>query len=299
MSEWLGLSMVKLSFKICSKAFALPSPAEMSPERVDTQIGKLWDRGVLRRRFKSLTKAEEKSTMSRAHFPIADGMEKKASEICGSVIRDKQVGFLCWYCDANLIEKGAEQVFVGINPGGGSKDDILDIQEGNLEKPYTYSGWNIWLDGQHHAYQQAVCRLFNVMHGPGWEQKLRSTACFNVFPFRSMEWKKLVREYRLWDPLAGWFHSVLVQINPKRIICSGNDNRLGPWAAIKKQLVTDRIFDTVPLWNNYKLKGRRIKYGRLAGTKVLGFPNFGRAKMGPILVQETTELVKTGLWTCE
>ena len=299
MGAWLGLSIVKLSLKVCSKACVLPSPAKMSTERVDTQIGKLWDRGVLRTRFKSLTIAEEKSTMSRAHFPIADPMEKKASEICGSVIRDERVGFLCWYCDANLIEKGAEQVFVGINPGGGSADDILDLQEGNLEKPYTISGWNIWLDGEHHAYKQAVCRLFKIMQGPGWKQKLRSTACFNVFPVRTMEWKALVREYKLWDPLAEWFQSVLVEIKPKRVICSGNDNSLGPWAAIKKQFKTDRIFDAVPLWSNYKLKGCRIKYGRQTGTKVLGFPNFGRAKMGPILVEETTKLVKTRLWTCE
>ena len=246
--------------------------------------------------------------MSREHFPTAARLEKKGRELCDPVIRNKKVGFLCWYCDANLIEKGAEQVFVGINPGGDSKDDDRDLKEGNLEKAYTIPEWNIWLDGEHHAYQKAVCQLFEAMHGPGWEQKLRFTACFNVFPFRSYKWKNLVRDYKLWSPLAGWFEAVLLQIKPKRIICSGNaapkrsasarPSNWGPWCAIKKQFKTDRIFDPVPLWSNYTLKGRRIKHGRLAGTTVLGVPNLGRVK-GPTLIKETQKLVKAGLWNCD
>lgn len=248
--------------------------------------------------------------MPREHFPATTYLEKKARELCYSVIQNERVGFLCWYCDANLIEEGAEQVFVGINPGGGAKDNLLDLQEGNLEKPYTISGWNIWLDGEQHDYQKAVCQLFEAMHGSDWSQKLRFTACYNVFPFRSYNWKNLVCNYDLWGPLAGWFASVLIQIRPKRIICSGNADlkqsqstrrpNMGPWAAIQKQFETRRIFASVPLWSNYTIKGCRIKQGRLAGTKVLGFPNLGRAKMGlPILVKETRKLVKAGLWTCD
>ena len=171
------------------------------------------------------------------------------------------------------------------------------MEEGTREKPYTIPEWNIWLDGEHHAYQKAVCQLFEAMHGPGWEQKLRFTACFNVFPFRSYEWKNLVRDYKLWSPLAGWFEAVLLRIKPKRIICSGNA-ACGPWGAIKEQFETDRIFDSVPLWNNYTLKGCRIKHGRLAGTTVLGVPNLGWVK-GPTLIKETQKLVKAGLWACD
>ena len=151
--------------------------------------------------------------MSRECFPTADRLEQKARELCSSVTQNEQVGFFCWYCDATLIEKGADQVFVGINPGGGRADDALDLKEGNPEKPYTIPDWNIWLDGEQHDYQKAVRRLFEAMHGPRWKQALRSTACFNVFPFRSRQWKNLVSHYELCNPLAKWFESVLIQIN--------------------------------------------------------------------------------------
>ena len=116
------------------------------------------------------------------------------------------------------------------------------------------------------------------MHDSGWERTLRSTACFNVFPFRTSEWKPPLKESGLWDPLAEWLESVLVQIKPKRIICNGNDESRGPWAAIKNRFETDYLFEKLPvsgLPENVKLKGLRIKRGPLAGTKVLGVPNLG------------------------
>ena len=83
------------------------------------------------------------------------------------MIRKERIGFHCWYCDANLIEKGSEHVFVGINPGGDRKDDDLDLKEGNLEKPYKIPGWNVWFDGEQHNYQQAVFQVFEAVHGSG------------------------------------------------------------------------------------------------------------------------------------
>ena len=144
-------------------------------------------------------------------------LQKKAEKRCSSVLRRADVhGFLCWYCDANLIQNGAERVFAGINPAGDSKDNAKDLKEGTREKPYTIPGWNIWLDGEQHDYQKAVRRLFEAMEGPCWGQALRSTACFNVFPFRAPKWKKLVSHYKLWNPLAKWFEEVLVQIKQKK-----------------------------------------------------------------------------------
>ena len=208
--------------------------------------------------------------MSRERYKAAVQLEKKAEKLCSSVLRRVDVhGFLCWYCDATLIEKGAEQVFVGIHPAGGPCDKAKDLREGTREKLYTIPGWNIWLDGEKHHHQKAVCRLFKKIHDSGWKRTLRSTACFNVFPFRTSKWAPPLRESGLWDPLAKWLESVLVQIKPKCIICNGNDENLGPWAAIKKQFEWDCLFDPVPLWSTYTLKGLEIKRGPLAGTKVL------------------------------
>ena len=51
--------------------------------------------------------------MSRERYKAALQLEKKAEKLCSSVLRREDVhGFLCWYCDANLIQNGAEQVFV-------------------------------------------------------------------------------------------------------------------------------------------------------------------------------------------
>ena len=86
-----------------------------------------------------------------------------------------------------------------------------------------------------------------------------------------------MRPSELWNLLAKWFESVLIQIKPKRIICSGNDKSRGPWAAIKKRFEWDCPFCD-SLGGSYALKGLRIKSGPLAGTEVLGIPNLGWSK---------------------
>ena len=81
--------------------------------------------------------------MSRKDFPIATAFEKTAKELSPE---ECFFGFLCWYCDANLIENGAKQAFIGINPAGKPNDADHDQEKGYPEKPYTDPGWNaFWI----------------------------------------------------------------------------------------------------------------------------------------------------------
>ena len=124
----------------------------------------------------------------------------------------------CWYCDARLIEDGAKLAFISVNPTGDQHDAAHDKKERYLDAPYEKRDplWNAWLDEEwpdgnpYHPYRERVHRIFKAMCGPGWEQVLRSTACFNVCPFRTVQTRHLPPA--LWSSSTEWFGKALIPL---------------------------------------------------------------------------------------
>ncbi len=154
--------------------------------------------------------------MSRQAFPGTITLERMAKLLSDYRLPKNVHGFKCWYCDARLIEDGAKLAFIGVNPTGDQHDAAHDKKERYLDAPYEKRDplWNAWLDEEwpdgnpYHPYRERVHRIFKAMCGPGWEQVLRSTACFNVCPFRTVQTGHLPPA--LWSASTEWFGKALI-----------------------------------------------------------------------------------------
>ena len=225
--------------------------------------------------------------MSRKDFPIATAFEKTAKELSPE---ECFFGFLCWYCDANLIENGAKQAFIGINPAGKPNDADHDQEKGYPEKPYTDPGWNAFLDTKWddwNPYQDSVPRLFEAMYGVGKSKRaLRRTACFNVCPFRTNNSAALPVELK--KASSQWFITVLKYVNPEFIICMGNAEASwsSPWAVLTRQFGIERRCPDRVSSLGYSLKDGTLESGPLEGVRVLGVPLSVLGKQASYLLPE-------------
>ena len=223
--------------------------------------------------------------MSRQAFPGTTTLERMAKLLSDYRLPKNVHGFKCWYCDARLIEDGAKLAFIGVNPTGDQHDAAHDKKERYLDAPYEKRDplWNAWLDEEwpdgnpYHPYRERVHRIFQAMCGPGWEQVLRSTACFNVCPFRTVQTGHLPPS--LWSSSTERFGKALIPVAPEFIICDGNGPSRSPWAVLKGRYGMEIVRDRKA---HPKEKGsRRVKEGRLkkapfAGARVLGVPSLSR-----------------------
>ena len=214
--------------------------------------------------------------MARKDFPVAIRFEQQDRRLAHGA-PDKVFGVKCWYCDASLIENGADRAFIGINPGGQKGDDIYDNKMGYLEAPYEENSFNAWLDEEWpkgNPHQKATRKLFQEMYGEErWEQVLRSTACFNTCPLRTSSAKDLPDS--LWNSSTEWVIEVMNQVRPQLIICNGSGKFRSPWSVITGHYGVDLVFDEEVQANGYLREGR-LKLAPLTDVRVLGLPFLNR-----------------------
>ena len=224
-------------------------------------------------------------TMSRQAFPGATTLERMAKLLSDYRLPKNVHGFKCWYCDARLIEDGAKLAFIGVNPAGDQHAAAHDKKERYLDAPYEKRDplWNAWLDEEwpdgdpYHPYQERVHRFFKEMCGPGWEQILRSTACFNVCPFRTVQPGHLPSF--LWSSSTEWFGKALIPVAPELIVCDGNGPSRSPWAVLKRRYGMEIVRDRKVHPNekgSLHVKEGRLKKAPFAGARVLGVPSLSR-----------------------
>ena len=214
--------------------------------------------------------------MARNDFPTAARFEQEARHLAQGAPAHTIFGVKCWYCDASLIESGAERAFIGINPGGKAGDDKYDEQMGYLEAPYEERSFNAWLDEEWpegNPHQRATRKLFQQMYGDRWESVLRSTACFNTCPFRTTSAKDLSGS--LWDASTKWVVEVMNQVRPQLIICNGSGKFRSPWSVITGHYEVDLIFDEEVQANGYLREGT-LQLSPLTNVRILGLPFINR-----------------------
>ena len=223
--------------------------------------------------------------MSRQAFPGATTLERMAKLLSDYRLPKNVHGFKCWYCDARLIEDGAKLAFIGVNPTGDRHAAAHDKKERYLDAPYEKRDplWNAWLDEEwpdgdpYHPYRERVHRLFKAMCGPGWEPILRSTACFNVCPFRTVQTGHLPPS--LWSSSTEWFGKALIPIAPEFIVCDGNGPPRSPWAVLKRRYGMEIVRERKVHPNergSFHVKEGRLKKAPFAGARVLGVPSLSR-----------------------
>ncbi|MBI4338840.1 MAG: hypothetical protein HY680_02670 [Chloroflexi bacterium] len=213
-------------------------------------------------------------------FRVARAFEREAEQYARRTLKGKIFGTKCWYCDACLIEKGAQQVLIGLNPGGAEVSEARDQNGDYLALPYTRRGYNAWLDdktweGKGPAHQLAVRQAFKSMYSTRWEEKLRQTACFNVVPFRTPNASILTKE--TWNWGAKWSTAILEHIAPKLIVCNGNGGKSAWRVLCSAYKVGD--FREVAIGSHgstASLKVGIIASGGLKGAKVVGLPFLNR-----------------------
>ena len=220
---------------------------------------------------------------SSTEFPTARKLERMAKRVAASLRKEGEdvEGVKCWYSDAALIDKGAERAFVGINPGLAYSGELrAQERRGYLKAPYNQRRYSAWLDQEWGAkgprHQAAGRQLFQVMYGSAWENKLRSTACFNVSPFPTKKASQLSR--RAWNWSASWFRQVLEHVNPRLLVCNGNGaTGRSPWAVVSSAYGINHIQE-IPIGakgSTASIKHGRIGEGPLSGCRVIGVPFLG------------------------
>ena len=115
------------------------------------------------------------------------------------------------------------------------------------------------------------------MCGPGWEPILRSTACFNVCPFRTVQTGHLPPS--LWSFSTEWFGKALIPIAPEFIVCDGNGPSRSPWAVLKGRYGMEIVRERKVHPNerrSFHVKEGRLKKAPFAGARVLGVPSLSR-----------------------
>ncbi|HMO15220.1 MAG TPA: hypothetical protein PKD64_13995 [Pirellulaceae bacterium] len=224
-------------------------------------------------------------------FPFTLEQENAAREFLKSWNNPRAHGIKCWYCDANNIEKGSETLFIGLNPGGNDDSKKLDERAGYLESPYSVPGFNSWIDEEWPdrgpSHQAAVQRVFQTLYSDGWENKLRTSACTNIFPVRTETTDAIDKSG--WLFAERWFGNILKHVRPKFVICNGNNQTNSAWAYLVKHYNCAMISEIDIGANAFVKKGTFELNGERCS--VLGLPNLPRF-MRPRLIDAIQQLVK-------
>ncbi len=215
-------------------------------------------------------------------FKFTKKWEQKAKRFLESWNNKRAYGVKCWYSYAGNIENGSDTLLIGLNPGGDASAIEHDRTHGYLEKPYAEEGFNSWIDeqwiGNGPSHQRAMRRVFETIYGQRWEEQLRRAACTNVFPVRTSSIDAIDGEG--WAFANKWFGAILKQVDPKLIICNGNNNQNSAWAYLCREFgVAEIAREAIGAGGYVKLGAAEIN-GR--DVKVLALPNlsrFARAKL--------------------
>lgn len=210
------------------------------------------------------------------NYPFALARENEAMTFLTGWSNPGAHGVKCWYCDADNIERGSDILLIGLNPGGDENSRRIDEENNYLKLPYMKRGYNSWMDedwpdkGRRH--QQAVSRVFKIMFPLDWERKLRSSACTNVFPVRTVDVDAIDDDG--WAFAETWFQKIMAHVQPKIIICNGNNNRNSAWSYLFRHF-------GCTLTNEVDIgAGGRVKLGSFnadgAERTVLGLPSLSR-----------------------
>ena len=213
---------------------------------------------------------------------FARQMERNAQDLARDF--ETQIdGIKPWYSYAGLFDRPATRVFIGLNPGGSSVSEDLDVEyRSAVHKNLRYCSWvdEAWERRGGGLYpvgdsplQNRAQRAFRVMYEEGWEDVLRNTPCFNVVPFRTRRGADLPQ--RAWNAATVWFQEVLEHLRPNLIICNGNSAGRSPWSALAKYRIEPDASGDIPTRPG---AGAYIKIGKaasspLAGTTILALPH--------------------------
>ena len=207
---------------------------------------------------------------------FARQMEREA-ETAARRFRSYIHGIKPWYSHAALFDGPTSRVFVGAQPGGGPESQELDRRCRHLERVYTDTGYNSWLDDEWEgtSSQSRALRVFGAMYGDDeGAQVLRNTPCFNVAPFRVPKTDDLPES--AWEFALGWFQRVLEDLSPGLIICNGNGGGRSPWTVIE-EVYSIRSSALIPVQGRAaSLKMGTVMSGPVAEAKVVGLPNISR-----------------------
>ncbi len=166
------------------------------------------------------------------HYPFTLGLESEAKAFLANWNNPKAHGIKCWYCDAGNVENSGDILLIGLNPGGGEDSKGIDDKYDYLKLPYTKEGFNSWLDeywpGNGRKHQKAMSRVFRTMFSNAWERKLRSSICTNVFPIRTKDVTDIDDDG--WEFAEKWFQKIMAHVQPRIIICNGNNNQNSAWS---------------------------------------------------------------------
>ena len=193
-------------------------------------------------------------------------------------------GLKPWYCSAEIIENGADVVFIGANPGGGEQDWKDDLCSGGLEAPYERRRqYQAWLDDEHwgtsgdkqRGLQARVLEAFDILFTGNGEATLRNAASLNVVPFRSTGVEDL--STRTWNDGVKWSLGVIEHISPRVIVCLGSGVSKSAWSLFAGHKNGFRMTEHEErhVYNRFCLKrGRATR--QLGGTLVIGLPHLSR-----------------------
>ena len=228
-------------------------------------------------------------------FPIARGFERKAEALLmeANARGDAVYGMRPWYCSASSIEKGAEVAFIGANPGGGAESEATDRQLGVLNWPYDYDDYCAWLDDRHWkgsgpSHQKRAWKAFEILFGQRWREVLRSAACFEIVPLRSIGVGALSDE--TWRRGAALAMEVLAHVRPRVIVCNGNGEGKSVWGVLRGSNLGIEKEKKVEVYGTFRLKVGRIAHGEIAGAEVIGLPHLARMNSLPPLKAAANEL---------
>ena len=229
---------------------------------------------------------------------FARQMERKAQDAARGF--EAQIdGIKPWYSYAGLFDGPTTRVFIGLNPGGSSESEDVDVEY--RRAVYENPGYCSWLDEAWERrggglypigdapLQNRAQTAFRVMYGEEWQSVLRSTPCFNIVPFRARRRAKLPKG--AWNAAVPWFRKVLDHLRPNLIICNGNAGGQSPWSALADYTYDPDVSGDIPTRPG---AGAYIKIGKvaaspLAGTTVVALPHLSTFG-GEDLFQELRKL---------
>ncbi len=193
-----------------------------------------------------------------------------------------------WYNPRWMFNRGAERIFLGINPGGdpGNPDGTAEIHMCADPDSHCEDGaYNSWLceywgaetrsgARKPNPHQAAVWLAFKALFGATeWEDVLKRTPTFNVCPLRTLGIRNIPRN--VWESSKTWCKKVIHELQPEMIICNGNGrNSKSPWSVIEESGM--RVLQDIPLTDDgIKLKRGVYTYNGVC-SDVIGMPSLSR-----------------------
>ena len=185
-----------------------------------------------------------------------------------------------WYSPRSAFRQKGGVVVIGANPAGPPSsppdDSIRAVYQANLERPdynaYLCESWNGKELGCH-KLQLAVKRVFKLLYGNEWEQRLRDAACFNVCPLRTRRTNEEFLPSSIWLESKKWSTMVVNKLEPELIICvgdavTGKKPIRSAWCAIgPKQTICECVGEKARFRVGY------AEIGESHVAKVVGIPH--------------------------